>query len=85
MQAPNDGTFNLGPSRFFVRLRGGGVAQYAYDSVSLSPADDHGPAGLLFKAPPEIVYPERARSVEPDGFPEPYPVFGRRHSFSKVL
>jgi len=77
VQAPNDGTFNLGPSRFFIRLSGGGMAQFPYDSVSLSPADDRGPAGLLFKAPPEEVYPEEARSVEPDGFPEPYPVFGR--------
>ena len=77
VQAPNDGSFNLGPSRFFVRLKGGGMTQLPYDSVSLSPADDHGPAGLLFKAPPEVVYPKKAMSVEPDGFPEPYPVFGR--------
>ena len=77
VQAPNDGTFNLGPSRFYIRLTGGGIAQFPYESVALAPADERGPSGLLFTAPPEMVYPQKAMSVEPDGFPEPYPVFGR--------
>jgi hypothetical protein len=55
VQAPNDGSFNLGPSRFYIRLKGGGIAEYPYNSVTLSPSDDHGPAGLLFKAPPEVL------------------------------
>ena len=69
--------FNLGPSRFQVRLKGGGVTEAPYDSVSLSPADSRGAAGLLFTAPPEVVYPDQAELVSPADFPEPYPVFGR--------
>jgi len=49
-QAPNDGTFNLGPSRIKVVVPGGGVSAVTYRSVELAGSDAHGPAGLLFTA-----------------------------------
>ena len=77
VQAPNDGSFNLGPSRIFLRLKGYGVTEYPYAEVSVAAAEGGRPAGLLFKAPPHVEYPDTVDAVEPGGFPEPYPVYGR--------
>ena len=85
-EAPNDGTFNLGPSRIKVVVPGGGVELVPYDSVALAASDDHGPAGLLFDSIDGAhLFPQDAWRVAPGAFPEPYPIVARASDGAWIL
>ncbi len=65
MQAPNDGTFNPGPSTLRIRLANAQVFTFPYAFIAWYPPKDGLPGGLAVTAPEGVHYPQSVAYAGP--------------------
>jgi hypothetical protein len=65
VQAPNDGTFNPGPSTLRIRLANAQVFTFPYAFIAWYPPKDGLPGGLAVTAPEGVHYPQSVAYAGP--------------------